>query len=162
MLKNTKIKTRIMGSFLLFIVLATLLTLFSLTGLKSASSQFSTFIEKEYKGSMAMKDCTIESSKMSRVQRDMLLADDAADFAIHRGEYVAAYEMLTGNLAALSTLEGGLATDYISAVTAWMGNANLVVEQLDKGDMDAAQIAIEAQTAEFNTLYNMEIGRAHV
>lgn len=155
MLKNTTIKTRMMGSFLLLIALATLLMFYALTGLRNASTQFSGFVAKEYTGSMAMKDCTIESSKMSRVLRDILLADDRSDFLVHREEYVGSYRLLTDNLTALSALEGELASQYIAAVSTWMGHANQILEQLDRGENAAAKLAIENQTPEFTTLYNM-------
>lgn len=154
MLKNSKIKTRMIAAFSMLIFFGCILTLFALDGLKRSNNNFKDFVQNQHASTVAIKECGIEGNNLARILRDMALAVDAQDLNTHKQEFLVSQKSLTDKIQTLSSasIDYSALDDYLFALNKWMGGLNPIVTQLEGGNKTQGIAMIEDETATLNNL----------
>lgn len=143
MLKNLKIKSKLLLSFGIVVVLTILISIFSVLSLSDTNKD----LEKFMAGSVAVddlvKDNRLYTNIAARYLRDMVISDE--EYA-EKKEIV---EQTTQNIKndieeiqKLNVLEPALVEEYKEVVEEWLAIGDKVIAELEDGDRKAAEQTI--------------------
>lgn len=145
MWKNLKLKTRLMLSFAIVLVLTIVISTLALTGLKNANSELDYFINHSLEADTAVKMCRIETNVAARTLRDMAIDTNSSKIADYKANIESNISDLKTNLQKLkSTYTGqdGLVEKYETALNEWLAVAYNIIDLLESGNRETAQSMI--------------------
>lgn len=155
MLTKIRIKTRLLVSFGILIVAATLLVIFALDSLKKTNQNFQAFVENEHASIVLIKDCGIEGNNMVRLLRDMVLSDNTQDYEAFKKEYSGSQERLQAKMTSLEAFDMDLIGQYHTAMNNWIQSAQGVAAALEQGNKAEATQLLKAQAPELNEVIRL-------
>lgn len=155
MLKKMRIKTRLLVSFGILIVAATLLVLFALDSLKKTNQNFQAFVGNEHTAIVLIKDCGIEGNNMVRLLRDMVLSDSAQEYEAYKKEYTGSQERLAAKMASLEVFDMDLINQYHTAMNNWIQTSEGVSAELEQGNKPAATRLLKQQNDELGEVIRL-------
>lgn len=141
MLKNLKIKSRLVISFAAIVVLAAIIALLALVGLKNSNEDLKEFIDTSYAADTAIKLCRIETNIAARVVREMLIDTDVSKYPEYTKTIENNISALQQNVATFKeTFKGdkALMDRYESQVNKWISVAQSIVREIELGNNDKA------------------------
>ncbi len=160
-MKNLKIRTKLLVSFGIVLILTVIVSIFSILQLRKANSNLDEFMEGAVAADDAVKSCRIATFIAAKDVRDMIIAGqtDASKLqAIEENE--ATIKANLEEIHKLNILDKDEVTKLENTLTQWMGVAEDIVARLKAGDaMGAAELtrtqcgpALDEVISEINVL----------
>jgi len=160
-LKNLKIRTKLLVSFGIVLILTVIVSIFSILQLRKANSNLDEFMEGAVAADDAVKSCRIATFIAAKDVRDMIIAGqtDASKLqAIEENE--ATIKANLEEIHKLNILDKDEVTKLENTLTQWMGVAEEIIARLKAGDaMGAAELtrtqcspALDEVISEINVL----------
>ncbi len=161
MLKNMKIRTKLLYSFGVVLILTIIVSVFSILQLRKANDNLNDFMDGAVAADDAVKSCRIATFIAAKDVRDMIIngQTDATNLQSIE-ENVANIQANLEKLQKMDDLDKEQVAELNSALTKWMGIAENIISQLKAGDpMGAAELtrtqcgpALDDVIAEINDL----------
>lgn len=142
MLKNLKIKYRLSISFAIVMLLAISIAVLAVSGLQNANNELNSFIEHPFTADSAVKMCRIEVNVAARTIREMYVAEDPSSYPKYRAEVEENIAAIKDNIKVFGEsyqLNDGLKEKYEAALDNWTSIGNRIMDQIEKGNREAAQ-----------------------
>lgn len=142
LLKNMKVKTRLLFSFSITILFALCIALIGLTGLKDANKNLNSFINKQYAADTAVKMCRIEANNTARTLRDMYIDTNTSNYSNYAQKVNEGIDGLEQNLTILKktyTGDATLVTNYENAINQWISIGERAVSEMQAGNREIVQ-----------------------
>lgn len=142
LLKNMKVKTRLLFSFSITILFALCIALIGLTGLKDANKNLNSFINKQYTADTAVKMCRIEANNTARTLRDMYINTNTSNYSNYAQKVNEGIDGLEQNLTILKktyTGDATLVTNYENAINQWISIGERAVSEMQAGNRETVQ-----------------------
>ena len=160
-MKNLKIRTKLLVSFGIVLILTVIVSIFSILQLRKANSNLDEFMEGAVAADDAVKSCRIATFIAAKDVRDMIIAGqtDASKLqAIEENE--ATIKANLEEIHKLNILDKDEVTKLENTLTQWMGVAEEIIARLKAGDaMGAAELtrtqcspALDEVISEINVL----------
>ena len=160
-MKNLKIRTKLLVSFGIVLILTIIVSVFSILQLRKANNNLDEFMEGAVAADDAVKNCRIATFIAAKDVRDMIIVGqtDAAKLqAIEENE--ATIKANLEEIHKLNILDKDEVTKLENTLTQWMGVADDIVARLKAGDaMGAAELtrtqcspALDEVISEINVL----------
>ncbi len=160
-MKNLKIRTKLLVSFGIVLILTVIVSIFSILQLRKANSNLDEFMEGAVAADDAVKSCRIATFIAAKDVRDMIIAGqtDASKLqAIEENE--ATIKANLEEIHKLNILDKDEVTKLENTLTQWMGVAEDIIARLKAGDaMGAAELtrtqcspALDEVISEINVL----------
>jgi methyl-accepting chemotaxis protein len=160
-LKNLKIRTKLLVSFGIVLILTVIVSIFSILQLRKANSNLDEFMEGAVAADDAVKSCRIATFIAAKDVRDMIIAGqtDASKLqAIEENE--ATIKANLEEIHKLNILDKDEVSKLENTLTQWMGVAEEIIARLKAGDaMGAAELtrtqcgpALDEVISEINVL----------
>ena len=142
MLKNMKIRSRLLLTFSITLLFALIISVIGLIGLLQANNNMTNFINQQYAADRAVKSCRIETNTAARILRDMYIDDNAANYSDYKGQIEASLSAMQGYLSTLKTTyaaNDGLVEKYEAALNDWSSIGDRVISSLESGQREQAR-----------------------
>ncbi|MCI9022817.1 MAG: methyl-accepting chemotaxis protein [Dorea sp.] len=160
-MKNLKIRTKLLVSFGIVLILTVIVSIFSILQLRKANSNLDEFMEGAVAADDAVKSCRIATFIAAKDVRDMIIAGqtDASKLqAIEENE--ATIKANLEEIHKLNILDKDEVSKLENTLTQWMGVAEEIIARLKAGDaMGAAELtrtqcgpALDEVISEINVL----------
>ncbi len=140
-MKNWKIKTRLLGGYLIVIVLSAIIVLASVVALSNIRKNYDGIINGPIENSFAIKNARLDMNVMARYVRDMALETDVSQYISYETKINATQSSLEQKMENIKTIYAGtnnLADEYYNKVNSWITEANKIVSELKSGNRDNA------------------------
>lgn len=159
MLKNLKIKYRLIFSYAIIVILSLIISILALTGLKEANQSLNEFIKHSFAADTAVKMCRIETNVAARTIREMLIDNEASKFSAYRTQVQSTVDQLNQNLESFKesyTPDDGLKEKYETALKDWVQIGYSVMDEIENGDeLEAREMLLNECTPALNTLVSI-------
>ena len=142
MFRKLKLKQYLLAVFSIIIVLSTILTLASVTGILMLRGTMQDFLHDTLSAESAVKNCRISANVAARDLREMVLVEDQASYNALKENISTNLDNITQQIEAFKEAHGeedGLAKTYEDAFNNWFSIANRAIAELDQGDKEAAR-----------------------
>lgn len=142
MMKNLRVKTRLGLSYAVIVLLALLIALLALTGLKWSNREFNDFIDHPVAADTAVKMCRIQTNVAARTIRDMYLEEDTGKYNEYRETVDANVAGIEENVQIFEEhFEGDmqLLKKYKSALEAWTAIGYEIIDKIESGEREEAR-----------------------
>lgn len=139
MIKNMKIKTRLLGGFGIVILVVIIMCWFSMSSLHDANQDVITFTEKESKLVLVIKDCRVLLNSIAVAARDMAIATKGSDFKDEAKRITDARNQLSANLLTiknLDTVKDDMVSEYQNLINTWLSDVDKIISTISSGDTD--------------------------
>lgn len=143
MLKKMKIKTKLLVSFGIVLVLTTIIVILSMLELRSANANLENFVEGSLSADDAVANNRIYTNIAARDLRDMVIVGEAPSEKVENVE--ANIEKIKENfetLKELDILNEQDVAEYEQAMQAWFVIGDKVISEIQAGDLEAAENTI--------------------
>lgn len=141
-MKNLKIRTKLLVSFGIVLILTVIVSVYSILQLRKASDNLNEFMEGSVAADDAVKACRIATFMAATDVRNMIIAGqtDAANLqAIDESK--ASIESNLEKLHSLDILNKDEVTEFENSLNKWLGIADDILDKLKSGDaMRAAEL----------------------
>lgn len=142
MFKKMKLKPYLLTVFSVIIVLAALITSIGAMGLLKTRDSMQVFIDKTLGAESAVKTCRIEANIAARNLREMVITDNPQDQAKLKEQIEKNIDSINKQVSIFKQTHGeddGLAEKYVDAFQIWFNIATKAIDEIDKGNKDAAK-----------------------
>lgn len=139
MLKNMKIKTRLLFAFSVMIIITLIIAGIGVASLSKANRHLHDFMNKQYQADTAVKMCRIEANNAARTIRDMMINTDTSSYPDYETRFNASVVELEKNLDILKntyTENDGLVEKYDNAINRWIEIGNRALTGLKAGQRE--------------------------
>lgn len=139
MLKNMKIKTRLLFAFSVMILFTLMIAGIGVLGLSKSNQHLHDFMNKQYQADTAVKMCRIEANNAARTIRDMMINTDTSSYPDYEAKFKAGVVELEKNLDILKktyTENDGLVEKYDNAINRWIEIGNRALTGLKAGQRE--------------------------
>ena len=140
-MRNWKIKTRLLGGYLVVIVLSAIIVIASIIALSNSRKNYDGIISGPIENSFSIKNARVDMNVMARYVRDMALETNPAQYSTHETNIKsmqASLEQKMENIKIIYAGTNSLAQDYYDKVNQWIVEANKIVTELKNGNRDKA------------------------
>ena len=140
-MRNWKIKTRLLGGYLVVIVLSAIIVIASIIALSNSRKNYDGIISGPIENSFSIKNARVDMNVMARYVRDMALETNPAQYSTHETNIKsmqASLEQKMENIKIIYEGTNSLAQDYYDKVNQWIVEANKIVTELKNGNRDKA------------------------
>ena len=140
-MRNWKIKTRLLGGYLVVIVLSAIIVIASIIALSNSRKNYDGIISGPIENSFSIKNARVDMNVMARYVRDMALETNPAQYSTHETNIKSMQASLEQKMENIKTIYAGtnsLAQDYYDKVNQWIVEANKIVTELKNGNRDKA------------------------
>lgn len=141
MFKNFKIRYRLALSYAVIVLLAVVIALLALGGLKSANTELNSFVEHPFTADKAIKMCRIEVNVAARNIREMLIDPDTSNYPSYKAaveENVSAIHKNIELFGKSYEKNDGLKEKYEAALNKWVDIGYKIIAEIEKGNDDTA------------------------
>lgn len=145
MFKKLSLKPYLLSVFGTLIVLTAVITFIGVIGLLNTKKNIGQFIDKTLQIESAVKTSRIEVNVAARNLRDMLIADDTAEYGNYTDSIDKSIEIIKEQLAVFKQIYGetdGYARSYEDAFQEWFRIASRAITQIEQGNRDEAKTII--------------------
>ncbi|MBP8855008.1 MAG: HAMP domain-containing protein [Oscillospiraceae bacterium] len=145
MFKKLKIKTRLVGSFAVIILVFLGMLLASIVGLQQKNISFNAFVENEMTIATTVKSSSIEINNTARILRDLAMTSDPVTIDGHIKEYEHSKKIMMACIEVLRPFAGDYGigiTSYIETLTAWSASSDKIAETAKTDNMAAAKMIV--------------------
>lgn len=145
MFKKLKLKHYLLTVFSIIIVLSTILTFASVSGILMLRSTMDSFLNNTLNAETAVKNSRISVNVAARDLREMVLVEDQSSYDSLKENISKNLNTITEQVEVFKQAHGeedGLAKTYEDAFNQWIEIANRAISELDQGDKEAAKTII--------------------
>lgn len=143
--RKLKLKHYLLTVFSIIIVLSTILTIASISGILRLRGTMDHFFNTTMAADTAVKNCRISVNVAARDLREMVLVEDQSSYNSLKEDVSTNLETIQEQVAVFKQTHGeedGLAATYESAFNDWIDIANRAIDALDRGDKESARLII--------------------
>lgn len=126
-------------SYALLVLLATIISLLSLTGLKNANKELNEFIDHPFTADAAVKMCRIEVNVAARTIREMLIDNTSDHFQNYKQKVQENMDMIQENFSLFASSyekQDGLVDKYEAALLNWIDIGNSIINEIEQGNIE--------------------------
>ena len=141
MLKNMKIKTRLMGGYIFIILLSAIMVIISIFSLSNSRKNLDSLVSETVAVNIEQMNSQVITGELARQVRDMYIETDSTNYGSHKSNIATTKSKLTESLNEVKRSYNGSGTlidEYISKVTEWESYIDQVVAEIEKGDRTEA------------------------
>ncbi|MEG2143896.1 MAG: methyl-accepting chemotaxis protein [Oscillospiraceae bacterium] len=144
-MKNLKIKYRLGISYGVIVIMALIISIFAMRGLKNANNELKNFIDHPFAADSAIKMCRIETNVAARVIREMSIDTDKSHYPAYKATVDENVAKIAENIKILRKSyekNDGLCDKYEAALNNWTTIGYKVIAEMENGSMAKADAMI--------------------
>ncbi|MFI3173626.1 MAG: methyl-accepting chemotaxis protein [Bacillota bacterium] len=142
MLKNLKIKSKLIVGFSVILALMLIVSVISISSLRTADEELANYASGPAQAQQQLLSAALSVNIGARAVRDMYIVEDPSRISAYEAVVNTQFQNISTALAnaeATGVLDATLLAQYRTAIAEWQAIGTAVIDHIKAGDMDTAQ-----------------------